>query len=146
MINNHEIDYRIFGEEMQYVEVELDPNETAVAEPGAFMMMEDGIEMQTLLGDGSQQQSSGLLGKLFSAGKRMLVGEYLFMTAFTNVSHGKKHVSFASPYPGKIIPVDLLKLGGKVICQKDEGYILFDVVVFYPSQHFRVLFFALVNH
>jgi len=118
MINNHEIDYRIFGEEMQYVEVELDPNETAVAEPGAFMMMDDGIQMETMFGDGSQQQS-GFLGKLFNAGKRMLVGENLFMTAFTNVSQGKKHVSFASPYPGKIIPIDLLRLGGRVICQKD---------------------------
>lgn len=119
MISNHEIDYRIYGEEMQYVEVELDPNETAVAEPGAFMMMDDGIQMQTMFGDGSNQQSGGLLGKLFSAGKRMLVGENLFMTAFTNVSQGKKHVSFASPYPGKIIALDLLRLGGKVICQKD---------------------------
>ncbi|BAV10009.1 TIGR00266 family protein [Filimonas lacunae] len=119
MINNHEIDYRIIGEEMQYVEIELDPNETAVAEPGAFMMMDDGISMQTIFGDGSQQQNNGLLGKLFSAGKRMLVGENLFMTAFTNVGQGKKHVSFASPYPGKIIALDLLRLGGRVICQKD---------------------------
>jgi len=119
MRSNHEIDYRIFGEEMQYVEVELDPNETAVAEPGAFMMMDDGIDMQTMFGDGSGQQNTGLLGKLFNAGKRMLVGENLFMTAFTNVSHGKKHVSFASPYPGKIIALDLLHLGGKIICQKD---------------------------
>jgi len=119
MIQNHEIDYRILGEEMQYVEVELDPNETAVAEPGAFMMMDDGIQMQTMFGDGSNQQGSGLLGKLFSAGKRMLVGENLFMTAFTNVSQGKKHVSFASPYPGKIIPLDLYRLGGRIICQKD---------------------------
>ena len=118
MRTNHEIDYRIFGEEMQYVEVELDPNETAIAEPGAFMMMDDGIQMQTLFGDGSNQQS-GLLGKLFNAGKRMLVGENLFMTAFTNVGHGKKQVSFASPYPGKIIPLDLYHLGGKIICQKD---------------------------
>lgn len=118
MINNHEIDFRIIGEEMQYVEIELDPNETAVAEPGAFMMMDEGIQMQTLFGDGSQQQG-GLLGKLFSAGKRMLVGENLFMTAFTNVGQGKKHVCFASPYPGKIIPLDLLRLGGRVICQKD---------------------------
>lgn len=118
MINNHEIDFRIIGEEMQYVEIELDPNETAVAEPGAFMMMDDGIQMQTLFGDGSQQQG-GLLNKLFSAGKRMLVGENLFMTAFTNVGQGKKHVCFASPYPGKIIPLDLLRLGGRVICQKD---------------------------
>ena len=119
MIQNHEIDYRILGEEMQYVEIELDPNETAVAEPGAFMMMDDGIQMETIFGDGSNQQNSGLLGKLFSAGKRMLVGENLFMTAFTNVSQGKKHVSFASPYPGKIIALDLYRLGGRVICQKD---------------------------
>ncbi len=118
MINNHEIDYRIHGEEMQYVEVELDPQETAVAEAGAFMMMEDGIQMETIFGDGSQQQS-GLLGKLFSAGKRLLTGESLFMTAYTNIGNGKKKVSFASPYPGKIIPLDLLRLGGKVVCQKD---------------------------
>src|SRR3954463_12116219 len=98
MINNHEIDYRIFGEEMQYVEVELDPNETAIAEAGAFMMMDDGIQMQTIFGDGSQQQG-GLLGKLLGAGKRLLVGETLFMTAFTNIGGGKRRVSFASPYP-----------------------------------------------
>jgi len=116
---NHEIDYRIVGEEMQYVEVELDPNETAIAEAGAFMMMDDGIQMETIFGDGSQQQSGGFLGKLFSAGKRLLVGESLFMTAFTNIGSGKKRVSFASPYPGKIIPLDLLRLGGRVICQKD---------------------------
>jgi len=118
MRSNHEIDYRIYGEEMQYVEVELDPSETAIAEAGAFMMMDDGIQMQTIFGDGSQQQS-GLLGKLFSAGKRLLVGESLFMTAYTNVGTGKRRVSFASPYPGKIIPLDLLRLGGKIICQKD---------------------------
>lgn len=119
MIQNHEIDYRILGEEMQYVEVELDPNETAVAEPGAFMMMDDGIQMQTIFGDGSNQQNGGLMGKLFSAGKRLLTGENLFMTAFTNVSYGKKHVCFASPYPGKIIPLDLYRLGGRITCQKD---------------------------
>lgn len=118
MIQNHEIDFRIFGEEMQYVEVELDPNETAIAEPGAFMMMDDGIQMETMFGDGSAQQS-GLLGKLFTAGKRVLAGENLFMTAFTNISHGKRCVSFASPYPGKIVPLDLSRLGYKVICQKD---------------------------
>jgi uncharacterized protein (TIGR00266 family) len=118
MISNHEIDYHIYGEEMQYVEVELDPNETAVAEPGAFMMMDEGIQMQTIFGDGSQQQG-GLLNKLFSAGKRLLTGENLFMTAFTNIGHGKKKVSFASPYPGKIITVDLMRLGGRIICQKD---------------------------
>jgi uncharacterized protein (TIGR00266 family) len=114
----HEIDYRIQGEEMQCVEIELDPQETAVAEPGAFMMMDDGIQMQTIFGDGSQQQN-GLLGKLFSAGKRLLTGENLFMTAYTNVGQGKKRVSFASPYPGKIIPLNLQRLGGKMICQKD---------------------------
>lgn len=118
-MQNHEIDYRIFGEEMQYVEVELDPSETAIAESGAFMMMDDGIQMQTIFGDGSQQQGGGLMGILFTAGKRLLVGESLFMTAFTNVASGKKRVSFASPYPGKIIPLNLMRLGGAVICQKD---------------------------
>lgn len=118
MKQNHEIDYKIYGEEMQYVEVELDPNETAIAEPGAFMMMEDGIQMETLFGDGSKQQG-GLLGKLLNAGKRVLVGENLFMTAFTNITGGIKTVSFASPYPGKIIPVDLSRFQNKIICQKD---------------------------
>src|SRR6266540_3135413 len=118
MRTNHEIDYRIVGEEMQYVEVELDPGETAIAESGAFMMMDDGIQMETLFGDGSKPQQ-GLLGKLMSAGKRVLTGESLFMTAFTNVGQGKKRVSFASPYPGKIIPIDLMELGGKIVAQKD---------------------------
>jgi uncharacterized protein (TIGR00266 family) len=118
MRNNHEIDYHIHGEEMQYVEVELDPNETAIAEAGAFMMMDDSIQMQTIFGDGSQQQG-GLLGKLWGAGKRLLTGESLFMTAFPNVGQGKRKVSFASPYPGKIIALDLLQLGGTIICQKD---------------------------
>ena len=116
---NHEIDYKIYGEELQFVEIELDPNETAIAESGAMMMMEDGIEMQTIFGDGSQQQSTGLLGKLMSAGKRILTGESLFMTAFTNVGQGKKKVSFAAPYTGKIIPMDLQQLGGTIIAQKD---------------------------
>jgi uncharacterized protein (TIGR00266 family) len=116
--SNHEIDYRVYGEEMQYVEIELDPNETAIAESGSFMMMDDAIQMQTIFGDGTQQQK-GLLGKLFSAGKRMLTGESLFMTTFTNTGQGKKRVSFASPYPGKIIALDLMQLGGKVVCQKD---------------------------
>jgi uncharacterized protein (TIGR00266 family) len=115
---NHEIDYRIFGEEMQYVEVELDPQETAVAEAGAFMMMEEGIRMETIFGDGSKQQN-GFFGKLVSAGKRLLTGESLFMTAYTNIGAGKKKVSFASPYPGKIIPLDLSRLGGSIVCQKD---------------------------
>lgn len=119
MRTNHEIDYRIYGEEMQYVEIELDPNETAIAEPGSFMMMDDGLQMQTIFGDGSQQQNGGLLGKLFSAGKRMLIGENLFMTAYTNVSNVKRQVCFAAPYSGKIVPLDLQQLGGRVICQKD---------------------------
>lgn len=119
MRNNHEIDYKIYGEEMQYVEVELDPNETAIAEPGSFMMMDDGLQMQTIFGDGSQQQNNSILNKLFSAGKRMLVGENLFMTAYTNISNTKKQVCFAAPYTGKIVPLDLQQLGGKVICQKD---------------------------
>jgi len=115
----HEIDYRIYGEEMQYVDIELDPGETAMAESGAFMMMDDGIQMQTIFGDGSQKQGGGIMNKLLSAGKRLLTGESLFMTAFTNVGQGKKRVAFASPYPGKIIPLDLYALGGKVVCQKD---------------------------
>src|SRR4051794_5292762 len=118
-MRNDEIDYKVYGEEMQYVEIELDPNETAIAESGSFMMMDDGIQMQTIFGDGSQNQGGGLLGKLFGAGKRLLVGESLFMTAFTNTGNGKKKVSFASPYPGKIITLDLHQLGGKVIAQKD---------------------------
>lgn len=117
--SNHEIDYKIVGEEMQYVEIELDPQETAIAEAGSFMMMEEGIQMQTIFGDGSNQ-TQGVLGKLFSAGKRLLTGESLFMTAFTNMVNGKKKVSFASPYPGKIIPLDLQQLDGRIICQKDS--------------------------
>jgi uncharacterized protein (TIGR00266 family) len=120
MRNNHDIDYKIYGEELQFVEIELDPHETAVAESGAFMMMDNGIEMQTIFGDGSQQQQgSGFMGKLLSAGKRLLTGESLFMTAFTNMGEGKKRVSFAAPYTGKIIVLDLKELGGKVIAQKD---------------------------
>jgi uncharacterized protein (TIGR00266 family) len=119
MRTNHEIDYRIVGEEMQYVEIELDPQETAIAESGAFMMMDDGIQMETIFGDGSKQQQ-GFLGKLMSAGKRILTGESLFMTAFSNMGSGKKRVSFASPYPGKIIAMDLSLMGGKMICQKDS--------------------------
>jgi uncharacterized protein (TIGR00266 family) len=115
----HQIDYRILGEEMQCVEIELDPNESAIAESGSFMMMDDGIQMETIFGDGSGQQK-GFLGKLMGAGKRLLTGESLFMTAFTNIGTGKRRVSFASPYPGKVIPLDLLRLGGRVICQKDS--------------------------
>ncbi|WP_010631414.1 TIGR00266 family protein [Sporolactobacillus vineae] len=117
-MNNHDIDYRIEGQEMQFVTVELDPGETVIAEAGSFMMMDEGIGMETLFGDGSSS-SGGLMDKLFGAGKRLLTGESLFMTAFTNNGSGKKHVSFASPYPGKIIPLDLSALGGQMICQKD---------------------------
>lgn len=116
---NHEIDYKIHGEELQFVEIELDPNETAIAESGAMMMMEEGIQMQTIFGDGSTQQSSGFFGKLMSAGKRILTGESLFMTAFTNAAQGKKKVSFAAPYTGKILAMDLQELGGTIIAQKD---------------------------
>ncbi|MBS1644452.1 MAG: TIGR00266 family protein [Bacteroidetes bacterium] len=120
MRSNHEIDYKIVGEEMQYVEIELDPQESAIAESGAFMMMDDGVQMSTIFGDGSQNNSGGgIFGKLLSAGKRMLVGESLFMTAFSNAASTRKKVSFASPYPGKIIPMDLQKLGNKIVCQKD---------------------------
>ncbi len=117
-MNAHEIDYEIFGEEMQYVSIELDPMEAVVAEAGSFMMMEPDIKMETIFGDGSGRDE-GVLGKIFSAGKRILTGESLFMTAFYNVGQGKKQVSFASPYPGKIVPIDLSEKGGKFICQKD---------------------------
>ena len=117
-MNAHEIDYEIFGEEMQYVEIELDPQEAVVAEAGSFMMMDTDIKMDTIFGDGSNQES-GVLGKLFSAGKRLLTGESLFMTAFLNIGQQKKQVSFASPYPGKIVPIDLSEVGGKFVCQKD---------------------------
>ncbi|RAJ10587.1 uncharacterized protein (TIGR00266 family) [Chitinophaga skermanii] len=118
MPQNHEIDYRIYGEEMQVVEIELDPQETVIAESGSFMMMNQEIQMSTLFGDGSGA-SQGFFGKLMSAGKRLLTGESLFITAFTNMGHGKKCVSFAAPYPGRIIPMDLNLMGGKIICQKD---------------------------
>jgi len=117
-MNAHEIDYEIFGEEMQYVEIELDPNEAVIAESGSFMMMDNGIKMETLFGDGSQKDS-GFLGKILGAGKRILTGESLFMTAFYNNLTGKRKVSFAAPYPGKIVPIDLLNYKGKFICQKD---------------------------
>ncbi|GIV30594.1 MAG: TIGR00266 family protein [Vicingaceae bacterium] len=118
MYNSHEIDYKIFGEEMQCVEIELDPGESVVAEAGSMMMMDTHIEMQTIFGDGSQP-SQGFFGKLVSAGKRLLVGESLFMTVYTNSGSGKQRVCFASPYPGKIIPLDLKNYGHKIICQKD---------------------------
>lgn len=119
MVRAHEVDYKIFGDDMQFVEVELDPGESVVAEAGALMYMEPSIQMETIFGDGSSDQGSGLMGKLLGAGKRVLTGESLFMTVFTNGGAGKGHVSFAAPYPGKIIPVDLTNYNGKLICQKD---------------------------
>src|SRR4026208_1499353 len=119
MAEMHEIDYQIFGDDMQFVEIELDPQEAALAEAGAMMYMEDGIEMETIFGDGTQQ-TSGFLGALMGAGKRLLTGESLFMTVFQNRGAGKKRVAFGAPYPGKIIPVYLKDIGGELICQKDS--------------------------
>lgn len=119
-IQDHEIDYKIVGSELQYVEIELDPQEIVIAEAGSFMYMREGIQMETIFGDGSRaSQTSGVLGSLLNAGKRLLTGESLFMTAYTNVSQIKSQVAFASPYPGKIIALDLQKYGEKIICQKD---------------------------
>lgn len=120
MAQMHEVDYRVFGDDMQYVEVELDPQEAAIAEAGGMMYMDDGIAMETIFGDGSQQsQGGGLLGTLVGAGKRLLTGESLFMTVFQNRGVGKKKVAFAAPYPGKIIPIHLAEIGGTLIAQKD---------------------------
>ncbi|HEY6728820.1 MAG TPA: TIGR00266 family protein [Polyangiaceae bacterium] len=113
------VDYEIFGSDMQYVEVELDPGEAAVGEAGGMMFMQDGIQMDTVFGDGSQQQG-GFFSKLLGAGKRLVTGEGLFTTVFHNEGNGKRRVAFAAPYPGKIIPVNLAELGGTLICQKDS--------------------------
>ena len=114
------IDYEVFGEEMQFVEITLDPGEATVAEAGAFMYMEPGIQMETIFGDGSNQaQQSGFFGKLMSAGKRVLTGESLFMTLFGNAGSTRQKVAFASPYPGRIIALDLLDHNGTILCQKD---------------------------
>ena len=116
----HEIDFKILGSEMQFVEVELDPGESAVAEAGGMMYMTSGITMETIFGDGSSQQRSGVMGALLGAGKRLITGESLFMTVFTNQGAGKQQVAFAAPYPGKILAMDLKQLGGQLICQKDS--------------------------
>jgi uncharacterized protein (TIGR00266 family) len=115
----HEVDYKIFGDDMQFVEVELDPGEASVAEAGGMMYMEDGVEMETIFGDGSQQRQD-FIGALMGAGKRLLTGESLFMTVFLNRSTQKKHVAFGAPYPGKIVPIQLSQLGGELIAQKDS--------------------------
>jgi len=114
-----EIDYEIFGEEMQYVEITLDPGEMAIADAGAMMYMSAGIKMETVFGDPSARQQQGFLGKMMTAGKRLVTGESLFITTFTNASAGREKIGFAAPYPGKILPMDLKKLGGELICQKD---------------------------
>jgi len=119
----HEIDYKIIGESMQMVEIELDPGETVIAEAGAMNYMEDDISFEAKMGDGSNAEQ-GFMGKLFSAGKRMLTGTSLFMTHFThenrNGSYGKKHVAFAAPFPGTVVPINLADLGGSITCQKDS--------------------------
>ncbi|ACB35595.1 protein of unknown function DUF124 [Leptothrix cholodnii SP-6] len=112
------IDYEIKGSEMQFVEVELDPGEAAIGEAGSMMFMDAGIGMDTVFGDGRAQQG-GLFGKLLGAGKRLVTGESLFTTVYTNNGSGKQRIAFAAPYPGKILPMDLSKLGGTLICQKD---------------------------
>jgi uncharacterized protein (TIGR00266 family) len=119
MSTMHEVDYQIFGDDMQFVEVELDPQEAAVAEAGGMMYMEDDIHMQTIFGDG-RQQSGGFFNKLMGAGKRLLTGESLFMTVFENQGSVKRKVAFAAPYPGKIIAVKLTEVGGELIAQKDS--------------------------
>ncbi|MCB0482221.1 MAG: TIGR00266 family protein [Flavobacteriales bacterium] len=117
-MKSHELDYQIFGDDMQTVEIELDPRETVIAEAGVMNWMDDHIEFEAKLGDGSQPDQ-GFFGKLVSAGARAFTGESLFMTHFTNLGSGKKRVAFAAPYPGKIIPINLPEVGGKIICQKD---------------------------
>lgn len=117
-MNAHEIDYKIIGDDMQCVEIELDPQETIVAEAGSLMMKDAEIVMQTIFGDGSGQEI-GFFGKVLSAGKRLLTGESLFLTAYTHMGQGKKQVTFAAPYPGKVVAFDLSQYQGKVVCQKD---------------------------
>lgn len=114
----HEIDYEIFGDDLQLVEVELDPGETCIAEAGAMTYMEDGIEFVAKLGDGSDP-NQGFFSKIWGAGKRMIMGESLFLTHFTNHGRGKRRVAFGAPYPGKIIPINLVDFNGALVCQKD---------------------------
>ncbi len=117
----HEVDYQIYGDDIQFVEIKLDYGETIVAEPGAMMYMDSSIEMDTVFGDGSGKESSkGLKGILATAGKRVLTGENLFTSTFTNKAPDRKVLAFAAPYPGKIIPVNLMDFGGQLICQRDS--------------------------
>ena len=114
----HKVDYEILGDDIQIVEVELDPGETVIAEAGAMNYMEDGITFEARMGDGSRADE-GIMGKLLNVGKRVLTGESIFLTHFTNNGEGKKRVAFAAPYPGKILPVDMSQIGGELMCQKD---------------------------
>lgn len=114
----HEVDYKIMGDDMQIVEVELDPGETVIAEAGAMNYLDDDIAFEAKMGDGSRA-NEGLLGKLLNTGKRVLTGESIFMTHFTNTGHAKRSVAFSAPYPGKIIPIDMAKINGELLCQKD---------------------------
>lgn len=118
-MKSHVVDYQIFGDDLQFVEVELDPGETVIAEAGAMMYMEDGLAFETKMGDGSQP-SAGFMGKLVSAGKRAITGESIFMTHFTQTGQEKGHVAFGAPYPGKIIAIDLDEANGELVCQKDS--------------------------
>lgn len=115
-----EVEYKIYGEDIQFIEIMLDPGETIIAEAGAMMYMDSAIRMDTIFGDGSGKDGNDMMGKLFSAGKRLLTGESLFMTAFTNTANVKRYVSFAAPYPGTVVPFDLSDYGGMLICQKDS--------------------------
>jgi uncharacterized protein (TIGR00266 family) len=117
-LRSHEIDYEVFGDDLQFVEIELDPNETVIGEAGTMLMMADGITFETKMGDGTEPDS-GMMGKLLGAGKRMITGESLFVTHFTNHGAGKAKVSFAAPYPGRIVPIDLSAIGHRLIAQKD---------------------------
>ena len=117
-MQSHKVDYEIFGDDMQLVEIELDPSETVIAEAGAMNYMDDGISFEAKMGDGSKP-NAGLMDTLLNVGKRALTGESIFMTHFTNTGSGKKRVSFAAPYPGKIIPIKLSEIAGEIICQKD---------------------------
>jgi len=119
MATMHEVDYEILGDDMQFVKVELDPHEAVVAEAGSMMYVEEGVQMDTIFGDGSPQQK-GFMGALLGAGKRLLTGESLFMTVFHNESAQKRKVAFAAPYPGKIQALHLSELGGELLCQKDS--------------------------
>ena len=119
-MGSHEVDYKLFGDDLQFVEVELDPGEAVIAEAGTMMYMEDDITFEAKLGDGSKPKA-GLLDKMLSVGKRVITGESLFMTHFTNAgAAGKRHVSFGAPYPGKIMAIDLDEANGELICQKDS--------------------------